>query len=165
MTAHNLVVIVIQKLEGSFPQFKQRNYGQGLIAAVSSLAELAAAGPRSKPPTPALTDRILDSPILKFGRQNNPIAQKGGPLVITLMVIAGLGCVFASIFLPQYRKPLLIGGLVLLGLALLFWIVVLLVFAFGRWSGGSGGGFSGGGFSGGGFSGGSSGGGGASGSW
>jgi len=142
------------------PQFKERNYGKGLLAAVSSLAEIAAAGPRSEPPTPGLTERILDNPVLRFGRQNNPIAEKGGPLVITLMVIAGLACIVASVFLPQYRKPLLIAGLLVLGLALLFWIVVLLFFVFGRSGGGNGGGFSGGG-----FGGGSSGGGGASGSW
>jgi len=141
------------------PRFKEGNYGKGLIAAVSSLAQIAEAGPQSTPPSPSLTDRILDNPVLKFNRQNNPISKKGGPVVILLMVVVGLGCLVAAIFLPQYRKPLLIGGGGLVALALFFWIVVMiLAFLFRARGGGGGGG-------GGGFGGGSSGGGGASGSW
>ena len=139
------------------PQFKKGKYGNGVIAAVNSLAEIAKAGPRSEPPSPSLTDRILDNPVLRFNRQNNPIAKQGGSVVIILMVVVGLGCLIASIYVPQYRKPLLITGGVLVALALLFWIVVLILAVFLRGRGGGG--------DGGGFGGGSSGGGGASGSW
>ena len=141
------------------PQFKSGNYGKGISAAVASLGEIAKAGPKAEPPDPSLTDRVLNNPVLEFNRQNNPIAKKGGPVVITLMVVLGIACLVGAIFLPQYRKPLLIVGAVLIALALLFWIVVLALFVFARGSGGSGGG------GGGGFGGGSSGGGGASGSW
>jgi len=140
------------------PRFKEGNYGKGIADAVASLAEIANQGPNANPPSPSLTDRILDNPVLKFNRQNNPIAQKGGSGVIILMVVLGLACLAGSIFLPQYRKPLLISGLVLIGLAVLFWIVVLIFAILTRGGGGGGGG-------GGGFGGGSSGGGGASGSW
>lgn len=142
------------------PQFKEGHYGKGIAAAVGSLVEIAKAGPKADPPGPSLTQRILDNPIMAFNRQNNPIAQQGGPMVITLMVVIGLGCLVAAIFLPQYRKPLLIAGVALVALALLFWIVVIIfaVLRGGRGDGGGGGG-------GGGFGGGSSGGGGASGSW
>jgi len=142
------------------PRFKEGNYGRGLVAAVNSLAEIAEAGPQSTPPSPSLTDRILESPVLKFNRQNNPIAKKGGPVVLTLMVVVGLGCLVAAIFLPQYRKPLLIVGGGLVALALFFWIVVMILAFLFRSRGGGGGGGGGGG-----FGGGSSGGGGASGSW
>lgn len=152
------------------PQFKKGDYGGGLRAAVTSLGIIAKAGPRADPPEPDMTERILDNPIMKFNRENNPIASIGGSWAIPLMIVAGLGCLVAAGFLPAYRKHLLIAGLALIGLALFFWVVVLL-FAFLRGSSGSGdssfsssGGW-GGGSSGGGFSGGSSGGGGASGSW
>ncbi|MCW5551264.1 MAG: TPM domain-containing protein [Verrucomicrobiae bacterium] len=143
------------------PRFKEGNYGKGIADAVASLAEIANQGPNATPPGPSLTDRILDNPVLRFNRQYNPIAQKGGPGVILLMIVAGIGCLVAAIFLPQYRKPLLIVGGALVVLALFFWIVVIILAVLFRSRGGGGGG---GGF-GGGFGGGSSGGGGASGSW
>jgi uncharacterized protein len=143
------------------PRFKEGDYGKGIADAVASLAEIANQGPNANPPSPSLTDRILDNPVLRFNRQNNPIAKKGGSGVLILMVVIGLGCLAASIFLPQYRKPLLIAGGALVALALFFWIVVIILAVIFRSRGGGGGG---GGF-GGGFGGGSSGGGGASGSW
>jgi len=148
------------------PRFKEGNYGKGISDAVASLAQIAKNGPGAAPPGPSLTDRILNNPVMEFNRQNNPIAKKGGPVVIILMMVVGLACVAGSIFLPEYRKPLLIAGVVLIGLAVLFWVVVLIVVLLGRSRGGlhSGGGWGGGG-GGGGFGGGSSGGGGASGSW
>jgi uncharacterized protein len=159
------------------PQFKEGNYGKGILAAVRSLAEIAVAGPNANPPAPSLTDRILNNPDMDFNRQNNPIRQKVGGWAIPLMMVVGLGCLLASIWFPDQRKALLICGLVLVGLAVLFWILVgfLVLWGFitgkiqfGR-SGYSGGNYSsgwgGGGGGGGGFGGGSSGGGGASGSW
>lgn len=142
------------------PQFKQGKYGKGLLSAVSSLAELAAAGPGSEPPTAGITDRILDHPAMQFVRNNNPVAQKGGPGLVMLMILAGIGCIIAAIYIPQHRKPLLIAGVLLILIALIFWVLVFIavLLGSGRGSGGSDGG-------GGGFSGGFSGGGGASGSW
>jgi uncharacterized protein len=142
--------------EKMVPRFKKGDYGQGLSAAIGSLAAIAEVGPQAAPPNPGLTERILNNPLMKFNQQNNPIATKGGPIPITVMVVVGLGCFVAAIFLPQYRKPLLIAGTVLIVVALLFWIVVLILVALGMLKGGGGGGGGGGG---------SSGGGGASGSW
>lgn len=143
------------------PQFKKGSYSAGLKAAVSSLGELAKAGPRAEPPNAGLTARFLDSPALRFATQHNPIAEKGGTAVLTLMILAGLGCFVAAYFLPADRKPLVILGIILIALAVLFWVVLIIFFLWGSATGripSSGGG-------GGAFSGGSSGGGGASGSW
>ena len=92
-----------------------------------------------------------------------------------LMGMMGLGVllIIAAIFLPQYRKPLLIAGGALIVIGMFTWVIlIILAMIFGRGNlggrGGGGGGSSSGGFSsgGGGFSsGGFSGGGGASGSW
>jgi uncharacterized protein len=137
------------------PEFKKGDYGAGLRAAVASLAEVANAGPRADPPEAGLADRILEHPIMVFNREHNPIRDKAGPGVVALMVVVGGCCLFAGIFLPAYRKPLLIAGAVLIALALLFWIFVFVLFILGGGRGGGGGGFGGG----------SSGGGGASGGW
>jgi len=141
------------------PEFKEGNYGAGILAAVASLSEIAQAGPGAGPPEAGLIDRILDSPVMNFNRENNPIGNTpGGSLIIILMVLVGLSCIIAAIFVPAYRKPLLITGVALIVLALFFWIVIFLVVLYLRGTGGGGRG-------GGGYSGGSSGGGGASGSW
>ena len=137
------------------PDFKAGNYGAGLVVGIEKLAKMAKAGAQSEPPGPELGERFKN--ITGFVNQNNPIAEKGGPGILLLMIVAGLGCFVAAYFLPDYRKALLIAGFVLIGLAVL-WHVVLVILAIvlrGR----------GGGSSGGGFGGGSSGGGGASGGW
>lgn len=143
------------------PEFKSGNYGAGLIAAVESLAAIARSGPKAEPPGPELTERILENPVMKFATENNPIADRHGPMALILMIVAGLGCLGAAIYFPEQRKILVITGIALLALALIFWIVMfaLLIFLKARR------GFSGGGYGGGGFGGGSSGSGGASGGW
>lgn len=141
------------------PEFKNANYGGGVLAAVQSLAEIAKAGSKASPPDQSLTDRILNHPIMVFSREENPISKKGGSLAVVLVAIVGLGCLLAAIGLPEYRKRLVILGLVLVGIAIFFWIVAAILLMWG-WVTGKvqirGGG---------GFGGGSSGGGGASGGW
>lgn len=152
------------------PRFKEGRYGAGLLAAVQSLAEIARAGPNSEPPDPGLATRILENPTLKFAHENNPIANGGVRWILPLMLVTGVGFLIAAVFFPSYRKGLIIAGLALIGLALFFWIVVVVFVLFnmatgrvrGSYRGGGGFSFGGGG---GGFGGGSSGGGGASGSW
>ena len=146
------------------PQFKKGDYSTGLIAAVESLSAMAISGLKVDPPEPSLLEKFLEHPVMKkFAKQNNPIAQNFGSWMVIVMIVAGLGCFVASYFLPEFRKPLIILGIVLIALAVIFVIVLFLFFIFamlkGDWEGGGGGG------SGGGFGGGSSGGGGASGSW
>lgn len=149
------------------PQFKDGNYGAGLVAAVGSLAEIAKAGPQAGPPSPGLGERVLEHPVMVFNRQHNPIANKFGPTAPIVMIVAGLGCLIAAWFLPEHRKPLVIVGFLLIGIALLFWILIFVFALLGGSRRRSGGGGFGGGSSsgGGGFGGGFSGGGGASGSW
>lgn len=151
------------------PQFRDGHYGAGLTAAVASLGELAKRGPEAEAPDEPLSERILTSAVFKFATQSNPIGQRGGAVVLVLMVVAGLGCLTAACFFPAQRKTLIIVGFILIGLAVLFWVVfaifVLWNVATGRVQIGVGGGGYGGGGSGGGFGGGTSGGGGASGSW
>lgn len=148
------------------PQFKKGDYSTGLIAAVESLSAMAISGPKVDPPEPSFLEKFREHPVTKFANQTNPIAQKFGSWMLIVMIVAGLGCFVASYFLPEFRKPLIILGIVLIALAVIFVIVLFLFFIYaminGEWVGGGG---SGGGGSGGGFGGGSSGGGGASGSW
>lgn len=145
------------------PEFKSGNYGTGLVAAVGSLAAIAKAGPGAEPPGPELTERILDNPVMKFATENNPIADRHGPMALVLMVVAGLGCLVAAYYFPEQRTTLIITGIALLALALIFWIVMFALLIFLKARRGFHGG--GGGYGSGGFGGGSSGGGGASGSW
>lgn len=138
------------------PHFKSGDYGEGLIAALEKLSAMAIAGPGADPPQPGITERLVNNP----GNSSNPIAKKFGPGILILMIVAGMACFVAAWFFPQYRKLLIITGIVMIALAVLFWIVVAILFIWGKATEtitGRGGG--------GGFSGGSSGGGGASGSW
>jgi uncharacterized protein len=138
------------------PHFKSGDYGKGLIAALEKLSAMAIAGPGADPPQPGITERLVNNP----GNSSNPIAKKFGPGILILMIVAGMACFVAAWFFPQYRKLLIITGIVMIALAVLFWIVVAILFIWGKATEtitGRGGG--------GGFSGGSSGGGGASGSW
>jgi uncharacterized protein len=150
------------------PEFKKGDYGMGIRIAVENLAKIALDGPNTGPPEPEFVDRLLENPVMDFNRQNNPIGnRKGGSFIILLMTFLGVGCLIAGIFVPAYRKPLLITGGVLIALALFFWIFIGIIAIIGKVNhlrdGGSF--FESGGGGGGGFGGGSSGGGGASGSW
>ena len=153
------------------PKFKAGNYSGGILAATESLSAMAISGPQAEPPKMSMAEQIREQPVAQIAFQNNPIKKRFGGGVLLLMFLAGIACLVASIFLPKHRKPLIITGLILVALAIIFWIVIIVVaLIFKSRNGGigggySGGGYSGGGYSGGGFGGGSSGGGGASGSW
>lgn len=144
------------------PRFRNGDFGGGLAAGVESLAEMARLGPQGEPPEPALAERVENHPATRFATEENPIAKRFGVGAVVLLVLAGLGCFVAAYFLPEYRKMLIIAGIALIGLAVFFWIalIVLAMLGKGRTSRRGGGGIGGGG-----FGGGSSGGGGASGSW
>lgn len=142
------------------PYFKSGDYGGGIVAGVEKLADMARSGPQSQPPEPGIMDDFQK--VKRFVTDDNPVVQFGGTLLLIAMVLAGLGCFVAAFFFPEYRKLLIIAGIVLIALAFVFWIVLILLaggarrYFLGDGDGGS---------SGGGFGGGSSGGGGASGSW
>jgi len=146
------------------PQFRQGNYARGLLAAVSELQALAAAGPDGLPPTTGTlveTDpqAMLDTAMRRMITYN-PLAERFGQWAVTLALLAGLGCLAAAVWQPHHRKAWLLTGLGLIILAVFFWLLILALALFlhpRRWAGG--------GSSGGGFSGGSSGGGGATGRW
>ncbi len=176
------------------PHFKAGDFNGGILAGARALGEMAARGPKSVPSDAAqavpgapadLAPGMMPAD-LPSSDENMPGAmdQAAGRADSispfsknALMGMMGLGVllIIASIFLPQYRKPLLIAGVALIVIGMFTWVIlIVLAMIFGRGnrgggrSGGGGGGFSSGGFSsgGGGFSsGGFSGGGGASGSW
>ncbi|MES1167049.1 MAG: TPM domain-containing protein [Pseudomonadota bacterium] len=153
------------------PHFKSGDYSGGLVAGVEALARMALAGAASTPPSPTVYEKFKATAVGQFVAQKNPIEEELGPKVLGVMVLLGSVCVAAGLLLPQHRKPLLIAGLSLIGLAVFFWVVAVVAGLFfggshlrrrSSWLGsdyGDSGGF------GGGFDGGSSGGGGASGSW
>lgn len=144
------------------PEFKKGNYSGGLVNAVGSLSVMAISGPDATPPGPSFVDKLRNNPFVIEASRENPIKQLYGITPIVLLVFLGLGCLIGAYFLPNNRKLLVIAGIVLISLALFFWIVLmfaagLLLQKSGLPVGSDGGG--------GGFGGGSSGGGGASGSW
>jgi uncharacterized protein len=149
------------------PKFKAGNFSEGIASGVEKLAEMAAGGPASPPPPPSLIKRVTraadENPTFKQVRSFSPFSTKA----ILGAIGIGVAMILLSFFLPDMRKFLLIGGIVLIVGALFTWVVLILLAAFskGRRGFSGGGSSSGGGYSGGGFSGGFSGGGGASGSW
>ena len=175
------------------PHFKSGDFNGGILAGARALGEMAARGPKSEPTEAAQSVPGAPSP-LPPGMMPSDIAPPDEEMPGTfdqaagradavspfsknaLMGMMGLGVllIIAGIFLPEYRKPLLIAGVALIVIGMFTWVIlIVLAMIFGRGSlggggsrgggGGSSGGFSsgGGGFSSGGFSGG----GGASGSW
>lgn len=180
------------------PHFKAGDFNGGILAGTRALGEMVARGPESEPTQAAQAVPAAPSP-LPPGVMPSDLAPPDESMPSTLdqaagradavspfsknalMGMMGLGIllIIAAIFLPEYRKPLLIAGVALIVIAMFTWVIlIVLAMIFGRGNmgggggrrsgGGGGGGFSGGGFSsgGGGFSsGGFSGGGGASGSW
>lgn len=139
------------------PRFKQGRYGAGLQAAVVKLTEMARSGPNADVPAPGAFEQLRG--MARFANQNNPIAERLGAYAPPLMIVAGIGCFVAAVFFPDRRSTLIIAGVALIGLALLFWVVMIFLMLIGRGRSGSSSGGSGG------FGGGFSGGGGASGSW
>ena len=142
------------------PEFKKGDYGNGILAGVELLAKMAKAGPNSKPPQPGISEQFQSA--TRFLNQDNPLSGNFGPLAPLCLILGGIACFVAAVFLPEHRKTLIITGIVLIALAVVFWLIFLLLLLFGK--GRSSGSYSGGG-SGGGFGGGFSGGGGATGSW
>jgi len=131
------------------PYFKKSNYPAGIVAGVQKLAKMAANPPGASPSdTLSLFEKL--SKIF-----SNPL---------NIMLIIGIALVAASFFFPEYRKYMLITGIILIIGYFAFTLVLMALFIYGKHKLGLGSGSSGGGFSGS-FGGGSSGGGGASGGW
>ena len=159
------------------PSFKQGDFAGGITNGVISLKDMAAAGPDGSPPSIAQQSAPIGQRFQRSLRGRNGSSGSGSlgafgflPIaLIVLMVVGGIGLIVAGIFVPEYRKWLIGGGLMMIALGVCFPIVAVLALGFlGTRFGGSGGSSSGGysgGYSGGGYSGGYSGGGGASGSW
>jgi len=159
------------------PSFKQGDFAGGITNGVISLKDMAAAGPDGSPPSIAQQSAPIGQRFQRSLRGRNGSSGSGSlgafgflPIaLIVLMVVGGIGLIVAGIFVPEYRKWLIGGGLMMIALGVCFPIVAVLALGFlGNRFGGSGGSSSGGysgGYSGGGYSGGYSGGGGASGSW
>lgn len=139
------------------PHFKAGNYSLGIRRGVEDLAQMASQNPAQPPSTfKTALDSSLNSQ-QRVGKYSLFPRNIGVPLLF----LGGLLCLL-GVFLPQYRKPLLLAGGGIVVVVLLTYLVIIvtaLITNKGRRS--SGGGFS----SSGGFSGGSSGGGGSSGSW
>jgi uncharacterized protein len=145
--------------ESIVPRFKKSDYPGGIANGVDELARIAALGPRATPPGETLLERTsntIDSsePIREI-RAMNPYSTD----VSTIMIVGGIALLVAGIFMPDYRKPLMIVGAILIVAGISIILIFTILGAFSK-SGGSSRSSSGGG-----FSGGSSGGGGASGSW
>ncbi|MBB75048.1 MAG: hypothetical protein CMJ75_11110 [Planctomycetaceae bacterium] len=160
------------------PSFKQGDFAGGITNGVISLKDMAAAGPDGSPPPIAQQSVPMGQRFQRSLRGGNGSSGSGSvgafgflPIaLIALMVLGGMGLIVAGIFVPEYRKWLIGGGLLMIALGICFPIVVVLVLGFlgvrfGGGGGNSSGSYSSGGYSGGGYSGGYSGGGGASGSW
>ena len=159
------------------PSFKQGDFAGGITNGVISLKDMAAIGPDGSPPPIAQQSAPIGQRFQRSLRGRNGSSGSGSlsafgflPIaLIVLMVVGGIGLIVAGIFVPEYRKWLIGGGLMMIALGVCFPIVAVLALGFlGNRFGGSGGSSSGGysgGYSGGGYSGGYSGGGGASGSW
>lgn len=156
------------------PEFKEGDYGAGVLAAVQGLAGIASNGLDAEPPTPGMMERLMENSVVDFATQSNPIGKEGGPGVLVLMIVLGVACLIAAIYVPSHRGLLVKIGLGLIAVAIFFWVLVVVAAIWSKFSGGGdsswGGGDSswggGGAFGGGGgFGGGFSGGGGASGSW
>ena len=138
------------------PEFKEGNFGQGVLEGMASLGKMAELGPEAEIPEPGMIDQLTDA--WKSDEKLSPLSPLPGKYVILLMA-AGILCLILAIFLPQYRKTLVLLGIALIVIALVLWIIIAIIAVFTRGKGGVGGG------SGGGFGGGFSGGGGATGSW
>ena len=159
------------------PSFKQGDFAGGITNGVISLKDMAAVGPDGSPPPITQQSAPIGQRFQRSLRGRNGSSGSGSlgafgflPIaLIVLMVVGGIGLIVAGIFVPEYRKWLIGGGLMMIALGVCFPIVAVLALGFlGNRFGGSGGSSSGGysgGYSGGGYSGGYSGGGGASGSW
>ena len=160
------------------PSFKQGDFAGGITNGVISLKDMAAAGPVASPPPIAQQSAPIGQRFQRSLRGGNHSSGSGALaafgflpiLLIVLMVLGGIGLIVAGIFVPEYRKWLIGGGLLMICLGVCFPIVIFLVMGFlgvrfGGSGGSSSGSYSSGGYSGGGYSGGYSGGGGASGSW
>ena len=142
------------------PRFKAGAYGDGLAAGVEALARAALAGAQSEPPALTGMEKFMATPLATFARENNPLLERAPQWMPWLLGLGAL-LVVLGLCIPEYRKPLLVAGLVVIGVVLLFWIVAAILAFLNRDrlfdSDDDGGG--------GGFGGGSSGGGGASGGW
>lgn len=138
------------------PAFKNENYSLGIIRGVDALGKMAERGPEASPPNSSVVDRWMGdvSRWTEVTSFFSPETQAG---------LVGLGLVFIllSFFVEgeTLRRWLFWGGVGLIVLALLSWVVAI-IFAF--FFNDESEGFSGGGGS---FGGGFSGGGGATGSW
>ena len=130
------------------PSFKQGDFAGGITNGVISLKDMAAIGPDGSPPPIAQQSAPIGQRFQRSLRGRNGSSGSGSlgafgflPIaLIVLMVVGGIGLIVAGIFVPEYRKWLIGGGLMMIALGVCFPIVAVLALGFlGNRFGGSGG--------------------------
>jgi uncharacterized protein len=136
------------------PKFKEGEHSLGIVRGVDALVSMAERGPNAEPPEPSVVDKIVGD----AKRWNSKLSILPGPVQIVLVVL-GILLIVLSFYLEDETQTrwAFWGGVALIVIALLTWLVLAAVAMFGDTEHS--------GYAVGGFAGGSSGGGGATGSW